>query len=294
MSLDRYAGYNPYTQDAIIKDCGDVPIVPFDMHYAMDQIQTAYSTLLLRGVATNGTSQANSNQQIAKDGRAHPRIVTLGGDHAIVLPILRSLHAVYGEIAVVHFDSHLDTWPVLGYYGISDASVITHGTMFWTAMTEGLIAKGNSIHAGIRCKMTGFEDIEHDESVGFSMITTDDIDELGPDGIAEAIKKRVGNKPVYLSLDIDVIDPALAPATGTPEPGGWTTREVKRMLRGLVGLNLVGADVVEVAPAYDTNAETTSLVAADVVHEMLSIMIGKEPSNVKRADKKSTSARTEL
>ncbi|KAG8696044.1 hypothetical protein FRC08_007401 [Ceratobasidium sp. 394] len=284
-------GYNPYMQNTVVKDCGDVPIVPFDVHYAMDQIQTAYSTLIQRPVATQGSPQSLLSQQLSKDGKAHPRIITLGGDHSVVLPILRSLHEVYGEIAVVHFDSHLDTWPVLGYYGISDASVVTHGTMFWTAMTEGLIAKGNSIHAGIRCKMTGFEDIQHDESVGFSMITTDDIDQLGADGIAEAIKKHVGDKPV---LDIDVIDPALAPATGTPEPGGWTTREVKRMLRGLVGLNLVGADVVEVAPAYDTNAETTSLVAADVVHEMLSIMTAKEPSNIRRADEKAPSARTEL
>ncbi|KAG8679233.1 hypothetical protein FRC09_019117 [Ceratobasidium sp. 395] len=264
------------------------------MHYAMDQIQTAYSTLIQRDVATPESSQSFSNQRLSKDGKAHPRIITLGGDHAVVLPILRSLHAVYGEIAVIHFDSHLDTWPVLGYYGISDASVITHGTMFWTAMTEGLIAKGNSIHAGIRCKMTGFEDIQHDEGVGFSIITTDDIDELGADGIAEAIKNHVGDKPVYLSFDIDVIDPALAPATGTPEPGGWTTREVKRILRGLVGLHLVGADVVEVAPAYDTNAETTSLVAADLVHEILSIMIGKVPSNSTRADKKAPSTRSEL
>jgi len=287
-------GYNPYTQDTIVKDCGDVPIVPFDMHHAMDQIQTAYSTLIQRNVATQGSPQSLLNQRLSKDGKAHPRIITLGGDHAVVLPILRSLYEVYGEIAVVHFDSHLDTWPVLGYYGISDPSVITHGTMFWTAMTEGLIAKGNSIHAGIRCKMTGFEDIQHDENVGFSMITTDDIDQLGADGIAEAIKKHVGDKPVYLSLDIDVIDPALAPATGTPEPGGWTTREVKRMLRGLVGLNLVGADVVEVAPAYDTNAETTSLVAADLVHEMLSIMTAEEPSDTTRTDERAPSARTEL
>lgn len=278
-------GYNPYKQDAVIKDCGDVPIVPFDVQYAADQMQTAYSTLIKRKTATQ-TGPSSISKKLAKDGESHPRIITLGGDHAIVLPILRSLHEIYGEIAVVHFDSHLDTWPVLGYYGIKDSSVITHGTMFWTAMTEGLIAKGNSIHAGIRCKMTGIQDIEHDQSVGFSLITTDDIDDLGADGIAEKIKQHVGDKPVYLSLDIDVVDPALAPATGTPEPGGWTTREVKRILRGLTGLNVIGADVVEVAPAYDTNAETTSLVAADIVHEMLSIMIGKEPAIIRRADEK--------
>ncbi|KAJ1308970.1 hypothetical protein OPQ81_004653 [Rhizoctonia solani] len=276
-------GYNPYKQDAVVRDCGDVPAVPFDIQYAMDQMQTAYSTLIKREVATQSAS--SSTKKLARDGRLHPRIITLGGDHSVILPILRSLHDVYGEIAVVHFDSHLDTWPVLGYYGNKDSSVVTHGTMFWTAMTEGLIARGNSIHAGIRCKMTGIQDIEHDEDVGFSMITTDDIDELGADGVADRIKKHVGDKPVYLSLDIDVVDPALAPATGTPEPGGWTTREVKRILRGLTGLNVIGADVVEVAPAYDTNAETTSLVAADIVHEMLSIMIGKEPAT-SRADEK--------
>ncbi|KAG8762589.1 hypothetical protein FRC11_008650 [Ceratobasidium sp. 423] len=246
-------GYNPYEQDAVVRDCGDVPVIPFDTQYAMDQMQTAYSTLIKREVATQSSLSSASIKKLAKDGKLHPRIITLGGDHSVVLPILRSLHEVYGEIAVVHFDSHLDTWPVLGYYGINDSNIVTHGTMFWTAMTEGLIAKGNSIHAGIRCKMAGIQDIEHDQDAGFSMITTDDIDELGADGIADKIKKHVGDKPVYLSLDIDVVDPALAPATGTPEPGGWTTREVKRILRGLTGLNVIGADVVEVAPAYDTN-----------------------------------------
>ncbi|CAE6421064.1 unnamed protein product [Rhizoctonia solani] len=276
-------GYNPYKQDMVIQDCGDVPIVPFDMQHAMDQMQTAYSTLIKREASTQSGLTFDSIAKLANDGKAHPRIITLGGDHAVILPILRSLHEVYGEIAVVHFDSHLDTWPVLGYYGINDSSVITHGTMFWTAMTEGLIAKGNSIHA---VRFQGIQDIEHDQDVGFSMITTDDIDQLGADGIAHKIREHVGDKPVYLSLDIDVIDPALAPATGTPEPGGWTTREVKRILRGLTGLNVIGADVVEVAPAYDTNAETTALVAADIVHEMLSIMIGKEPAIVQRVDKK--------
>ncbi|CCO28132.1 agmatinase [Rhizoctonia solani AG-1 IB] len=243
-------GYNPYKQDMVIQDCGDVPIVPFDMQHAMDQMQTAYSTLIKREAPTQSGLTFDSIAKLANDGKAHPRIITLGGDHAIILPILRSLHEVYGEIAVVHFDSHLDTWPVLGYYGINDSS--------------------------------GIQDIEHDQDVGFSMITTDDIDQLGADGIAHKIREHVGDKPVYLSLDIDVIDPALAPATGTPEPGGWTTREVKRILRGLTGLNVIGADVVEVAPA----SETTALVAADIIHEMLSIMIGKEPAIVQRVDKK--------
>ncbi|KAJ1309034.1 hypothetical protein OPQ81_004715 [Rhizoctonia solani] len=276
-------GYSPYDQNITIMDCGDVPTIPFDIPKAVDQIDTAYSTLINLPVASDMNFGANTTRNAAKDRKPHPRIMTLGGDHAIVLPILRSLHSVYGEIAVVHFDSHLDTWPTKGFYGASN-DTITHGTMFWTAMNEGLIAKGNSIHAGIRCMMTGYQDIQHDQGVGFSMITTDDIEELGTDGIIQAIKRRVADKPVYISIDIDVVDPALAPATGTPEPGGWTTREVKRIFRGLAGMNVVGADLVEVAPAYDTNAESTTLVAAGIVHDLLSVLIGREPSRVSFAN----------
>ncbi|KAG8716242.1 hypothetical protein FRC11_006636 [Ceratobasidium sp. 423] len=283
-------GYSPYEQNTTIVDCGDVPTIPFDIFKAVDQIDTAYSTLINRPVATETNFGANTTRNAAKDGKPHPRVMTLGGDHAIVLPILRSLHSVYGEIAVVHFDSHLDTWPTQGFYGANN-NTITHGTMFWTAMNEGLIAVGNSIHAGIRCMMTGYGDIQHDQHVGFSMITTDDIEELGTDGIIQAIKRRVANKPVYISIDIDVVDPALAPATGTPEPGGWTTREVKRILRGLAGMNIVGADLVEVAPAYDTNAESTTLVAAGIVHDLLSVLIGREPSRISFANSESTTRR---
>jgi agmatinase len=131
-----------------------VPAIPFDIHYAVDQIDTAYSTLIRRSVASETNFGAITTRNAAKDGKPHPRIMTLGGDHAIVLPILRALHSIYGEIAVIHFDSHLDTWPVEGFYGVTDNKTITHGTMFWTAMNEGLIAKGHSIHAGIRCMMT--------------------------------------------------------------------------------------------------------------------------------------------
>ena len=119
----------------------------------MDQIDTAYSTLINLPVAEETNFGANTTRNAAKDGKSHPRIMTLGGDHSIILPILRSLHSVYGEVAVVHFDSHLDTWPAQGFYGANN-NTITHGTMFWTAMNEGLIARGNSIHAGIRCMMT--------------------------------------------------------------------------------------------------------------------------------------------
>lgn len=266
-------GNNPYEQGSKIIDCGDVPIIPFDNVLAMDQMEVAYSTLLNRPIASNQSVWANG-AQLAKDGRERPRIVSLGGDHTIVLPILRALNKVYGPVSVIHFDAHLDTWN--GYPGtVSEQSRITHGTFFYVANEEGLVSN-SSIHAGIRCKLVGLGDIENDESVGFHFITSDDIDDHGVPAIIKRIRERVGDTPVYLSLDIDVIDPGLAPATGTPEAGGWTSREVKRIIRGLAGLNFVGADIVEVAPVYD-HAEITGTAAADLVHDFLSMFMSQLP-----------------
>ncbi|EJD51937.1 Arginase/deacetylase [Auricularia subglabra TFB-10046 SS5] len=264
-------GFNPYTSGMKVIDCGDVPISPVHNGLALDQMEVAYADLLKRPVVHDDVIKAT--RAFTVDGIERPRIVTLGGDHTIVLPILRALHGVYGPISVIHFDAHLDTWaspPIPAPY---EAAEITHGTFFTAARKEGLLTN-SSVHAGIRCKFAGIEDLEHDDAMGFALVTTDDIDDLGVEGIIEKIRNRVGSAPVYLSLDIDVLDPAFAPATGTPEAGGFTTRELKRILRGLVGLNFVGADLVEVAPAYDTNAETTATVAADLVHEFLSSEIG--------------------
>ncbi|KZT36953.1 Arginase/deacetylase, partial [Sistotremastrum suecicum HHB10207 ss-3] len=267
-------GGNPYTDGGrTILDCGDVPVSPFDNALAVDQMETAYSTLLSRYVPVRNESDSEPSKlaSLAKDGREHPRIVTLGGDHTIVLPILRSLNKVYGPVSVIHYDAHLDTWNALGYPGSeSTQAQVTHGTFFWLANNEGLLTN-TSIHAGIRCKLLGTVDLEHDASVGFELISTDDIDEIGTLGVVERIRNRVGDGPVYLSLDIDVIDPGMAPATGTPEAGGWTTREVKRIIKGLAGLNIVGADLVEVAPAYD-HAEVTGIAAADIVADFLALL----------------------
>lgn len=262
-------GFNPYTAGKQFIDCGDVPISAVHNGLALDQMETAYTDLLRRPVPDEDVERTRS---LALDGLEHPRIITLGGDHTIVLPILRSLHGVYGPITVIHFDAHLDTWaspPIPAPYDLAE---ITHGTFFSIARREGLLTN-SSVHAGIRCKFTGIQDIEHDAEMGFALISTDDIDDIGVEGIIQKIRSRVGNGPVYLSLDIDVLDPAFAPATGTPEAGGYTTREVKRIIRGLVGLNFVGFDIVEVAPAYDTNAETTAIIAADIAHEFASILL---------------------
>lgn len=240
----------------------------------MDQIEVAYSTLLTRPVATEWAQENGRTKGLALDGREHPKIISLGGDHTIVLPILRSLHKVYGEIAVLHFDAHLDTWNGLHHVGsYSDTSQITHGSFFWQASREGLISNTSSIHAGIRTRLSSADDLVHDEAVGFQLLTTDDIDDMGAVGIAQAILRRVGDMPCYLSFDIDTLDPSMAPATGTPEAGGWTTREVKRILRGLAGLNIVGMDLVEVAPAYDSQAELTTMAAADLIQEFLAVLL---------------------
>ncbi|EKG19315.1 Ureohydrolase [Macrophomina phaseolina MS6] len=148
--------------------------------------------------------------------------------------------------------------------------------MFWLAATEGLIANGSSVHAGLRTRLAGDDETDwaDDSAQGWHRISTDDIDEIGPKGVIESILKNVGTEvPVYLSVDIDVIDPGMAPATGTPEPGGWTTRELIRILRGIEGLNVVGADIVEVSPSYDGPGENTALAAAQVGYEILTSMV---------------------
>ncbi|KIK70590.1 hypothetical protein GYMLUDRAFT_209871 [Collybiopsis luxurians FD-317 M1] len=265
-------GKNPFAEGVKIFDCGDVPANPFDNALAMDQMEVAYSTLLRRPVAT---------PEKAKGENTHPRIISLGGDHTIVLPILRALYKVYGPVSVIHFDAHLDTWQ--NYPGgVTEQSQLTHGTFFFIAKNEGLISN-SSIHAGIRCKLGGEEDLENDKAVGFQIISGDDLDDLGTAEIIRQIRKRIGDRPVYLSLDIDVIDPGLAPATGTPEAGGWTTREVKRIIRGLAGLNFIGADIVEVSPAYD-HAEITAIAAADLIHDFLSLFLSDSPPPRRKVD----------
>lgn len=166
----------------------------------------------------------------------------------ITLPLLRSVTRAYGPIAVLHFDSHLDTWKpkVFGGAPTKQAS-INHGTYFYHAAQEGLIANDSSIHAGIRTTLSGLSDYDNDGYCGFTRVEAREIDEIGTEGIIKRIRERLGTeRPVYLSIDIDTLDPAFAPATGTPETGGWTTRELRTIIRGLQDINFVSADIVEV------------------------------------------------
>ncbi|KAJ7807257.1 agmatinase [Mycena olivaceomarginata] len=282
--LTLYGGYNvplkvnPFRSGLRIVDCGDIPVTPYDNKYAIEQIESGHKSLLQREAFSplgNDSVTGEALVPLSLDGKHHPRIITLGGDHTIVLPLLRSINSVYGKISVIHFDSHLDTWKPSVFGGApSDQAAINHGTYFYWASQEGLIQNGSSIasHGAIRTTLSGPEDYDNDDASGFQRIEAREIDTIGTDGIIKKIRDTVGDNPVYLSIDIDSIDPAFAPATGTPETGGWSTRELRTILRGLEGMHIVSADIVEVAPAYDTNAELTTMAAADVLFEVLSVM----------------------
>lgn len=268
------ASLNPYQEWAKVIDCGDIPITPMDNALAMRQMTEAFTNLAHR-------TASKENEDSVIEYRRKPKLLTLGGDHSIALPTLRALNKIYGETAVVHFDAHLDTWHPAKYPSSwldpddpFPQSFFTHGTMFWIAHNESLILKNKSVHAGLRTRLSGIEDNEDDDTQGWIRFSADDMDDIGFASMARQIVEHVGTEtPVYLSIDIDVIDPGLAPGTGTPEPGGWTTRELIRVLRGIESLNVVGADVVEVSPSYDGAGETTALAAAQVGFEILTSMV---------------------
>jgi agmatinase len=230
-----------------VADAGDVAANPFDIPAALAQVEAAASSVLERA----------------------GKLVTIGGDHTIALPLLRVAARRHGPVALVHFDAHLDTWDT--YFG----APYTHGTPFRRAVEEGLLDLDCSAHVGIRGPLYARTDLTDDARLGFAIVSTVDVARYGVDACLDRVRSRVGNRPVYVSIDIDVLDPAHAPGTGTPEPGGLTTRELQLILRGLDGLNLIGADVVEVAPPYD-HAELTTIAAANVVYELLGLLARQE------------------
>lgn len=228
-----------------VADAGDVACNPYSINEAIEQIEKT---------ATEVHQQCKS-------------LICMGGDHTIAFPLLRTINQhLNGPVALVHFDAHLDTWDT--YFG----APYTHGTPFRRAAEEGLFMEGSSMHVGIRGPLYSSEDLKNDEELGFKVVHCDELEEFGPDHVAQRIRERVGDCPLYLSIDIDVLDPAHAPGTGTPEIAGLTTRELVNILRGLAGVNLVGGDVVEVSPGYD-HAELTSLAAATIVFEMINLIV---------------------
>ena len=225
-----------------VADAGDISCNPYNIEKAVVEIQKGATELL---------------------GKVD-RIISLGGDHTIALPLLRAVNHYHGPVALVHFDAHLDTWDT--YYG----APYTHGTPFRRAAEEKLFLESASMHVGIRGPLYSRDDLKNDKELGFKVIHCDEFQSEGIDHVVKRIRDRVGDKPMYLSIDIDVLDPAHAPGTGTPEIAGMTSRELVGVLRGLAGLNIISADVVEVSPAYD-HAELTSLSAATTVFEITNL-----------------------
>jgi agmatinase len=244
--------YNPALQVPVfatqqVADAGDLAVNPFSIDDAIGAIERGARDLLERTRF----------------------VLTLGGDHTVALPMLRAVSAVHGPVAVVHFDAHLDTWDT--YFG----AAYTHGTPFRRAAEEGLLDRTGCLHVGTRGPLYTDADLTQDSELGFQVIPAPDLDQLGVTAVVERIRDRVGDRPVYVSVDIDVLDPAHAPGTGTPEAGGLTSRELLATLRSFARLNLIGADIVEVAPAYD-HAQITGIAAAHAGYELLSALAARK------------------
>jgi agmatinase len=191
--------------------------------------------------------------------------LALGGDHSVTLPELRALARRHGPLCLVQLDAHADTWDE--YFG----QKYFHGSTFKRAVEESLVDAASSVQAGMRGSNYGADDIGDAERLGFTVVPSEDLRALGADAYADLVKEKVGDRPVFLSFDVDFLDPAFAPGTGTPEVGGFSTAEALAFLRALKGINLVGADVVEVSPAYDGPGQQTALAAANVAYELLAL-----------------------
>lgn len=220
-----------------IVDCGDLVFAFGDAQDMSDKLQAHIEKLLAAG----------------------KRCLTFGGDHFVTLPLLRAHAKHFGKMALVHFDAHTDTY--------SNGSKFDHGTMFYHAPSEGLIDATHSIQIGIRT--------EYDKDNGFTVLDAAYVNDARPEDIIAQIKSTVGELPIYLTFDIDCLDPGFAPGTGTPVVGGLTSDRALKLLRGLQPLNIVGVDIVEVAPAYD-QSQITALAAATIALDMLYIQATKK------------------
>jgi agmatinase len=240
--------YNPaldvnVVETLSIADYGDMPVSPGDTERTYGQVEEALAPLLEAGIFP----------------------LALGGDHSITLAELRALVPRHGPLALVQLDAHGDTWEE--YFG----QRFFHGTTFKRALEEKLIEPKASVQAGLRGSLYGAEDIDSARALGFTVLSCDELRAVGPAAYADLVRERVGRRPVFLSFDIDVLDPAFAPGTGTPEVGGLSTAEALAFLRALAGIDLAGADVVEVSPPYDGSGKQTALAAANVAYELLSL-----------------------
>jgi agmatinase len=196
---------------------------------------------------------------------AGARPIVIGGDHSISLPVLRALARRHGPLALVQFDAHIDTWDE--YFG----GKYFHGTPFRRAIEEGLVDGKRFIQVGIRGPMYGEDDFAFQREHG---VTTIDIDQVKARGIAWTLGeiRRIVTGPAYMTFDVDAVDPAFAPGTGTPEVGGLTSHDAQQLVRGLAGLPFIGGDIVEVSPLFDGPGQITALLAANLMFEFLCVL----------------------
>ncbi len=227
-----------------IVDYGDISVVPVDIR----------------------TTMAHITQEVAHILSAGTRVITLGGDHSISLPLLRAHATHFGELALIHFDAHPDMWDEE-----FEGQPYSHGTPFRRALEEGLMDPAATIQIGIRGPLGDPADIAYPREKGVAIIPIEQAFDMGVPAIIAAMRERVGQRPVYVSLDIDAVDPAFAPGTGTPEVGGFTSFQMLQLVRGLRGLNIVGFDLVEVNPSYD-HGNITAILAANLAFEFLSLL----------------------
>lgn len=240
-----HAGHDVNLAETLsIVDYGDLPVVPGNVEATYARMEEGLAPLVEAGVFP----------------------IVLGGDHSITLAELRALARRHGPLALVQLDAHSDTWDA--YFG----ERYFHGTTFRRAAEEGLVATELSTQAGMRGSLYGPEDLLAAEELGFRVIPAEELRALGPERFGAEVRERAGGAPVFLSFDVDFLDPAFAPGTGTPEVAGFSSTEAVSFLRSLTGLRLVGFDCVEVAPAYDSPGQPTALVAANVVWEVLALV----------------------
>jgi agmatinase len=252
----RFGPRNVRTQSAMIRPWNPVlKVDPFSKWRIADYGDLSINPLSLDD--TFGRIRSQLNDVIA----AGARTLCVGGDHSILLPILRSIHKKFGPVALIQFDAHNDTWG--GYFG----SPHSHGTPVRRAVEEGLLLPGQVLQVGLRGQVYSKDDFEFGRQHKFSVVTAEEFHRGGTAPVKK-ILQRFRGKPVYFTLDIDVVDPAFAPGTGTPQVGGLSSFQILELVRCLKGLTLVGADLVEVSPPYD-NGEITSLLAANLLYEML-------------------------
>jgi agmatinase len=240
--------YNPALEVNVVEalslvDYGDLPVSPGDTERTYAQVEEALAPVVEAGVF----------------------VAAMGGDHSVTLAELRVLARRHGPVALVQLDAHGDTWDE--YFG----QRYFHGTTFLRAAEEKLIEPGASTQAGLRGSLYGAEDLESARELGFAVLSCEQLRTLGPGSFASLVRERSGKRPVFVSFDVDVLDPAFAPGTGTPEVGGLSTAEALAFVRALRGIGLVGADVVEVSPPYDGPGQQTALAAANVAYELLSL-----------------------